>query len=172
VYKAGIKILEVKIGIESNREELLFQFPLKTEVKSLLTDFKDVESIPYSADLDGYISVEESMEDPSFEFSGEKARFRGPFLKLTREASDLRFSLWGNQGFLYRYALYLLERKHRIYNFHACALYQEKEELEAERPSIFSMAWLKGLNSFQQKPFTSGLKRMPYHGLWVHLLIT
>jgi len=128
VYKAGIKILEVKIGIESNREELLFHFPLKTEVKSLLTDFKDVESIPYSTDLDGYISVEESMDDPYFEFSGEKARFRGPFLKLTREASDLRFSLWGNQGFLYRYALYLLERKHRIYNFHACALYQEKKD--------------------------------------------
>ena len=128
MYKAGIKILEAKIGIESNREELLFHLPLKTEVKSLLTDFKDVESIPYSADLDGYISVEESMEDPSFEFSGEKARFRGPFLKLTREASDLRFSLWGNQGFLYRYALYLLERKHRIYNFHACALYQEKKD--------------------------------------------
>lgn len=128
MYKAGIKILEVKIGIESNREELLFHFPLKTEVKSLLTDFKDVESIPYSADLDGYISVEESMEDPSFEFSREKARFRGSFLKLTREASDLRFSLWGNQGFLYRYALYLLEKKHRIYNFHACALYQEKKD--------------------------------------------
>ena len=128
MYKAGIKILEVKIGIESNREELLFHFPLKTEVKSLLTDFKDVESIPYSTDLDGYISVEESMDDPYFEFSGEKARFRGPFLKLTREASDLRFSLWGNQGFLYRYALYLLERKHRIYNFHACALYQEKKD--------------------------------------------
>ncbi|GAH37994.1 unnamed protein product, partial [marine sediment metagenome] len=45
-----------------------------------------------------------------------------------REASDLRFSLWGNQGFLYRYALYLLEKKHRIYNFHACALYQEKKD--------------------------------------------
>ena len=83
MYKAGIKILEVEIGIESNREELLFQFPLKTEVKSLLTDFKDVESIPYSADLDGYISVEESVEDPSFEFSGEKVRFKGPFLLFT-----------------------------------------------------------------------------------------
>ncbi|NIO49672.1 MAG: hypothetical protein GTN73_09600 [Candidatus Aminicenantes bacterium] len=128
MYKAGIKILEAKIGIESNREELLFHFPLQTEVMSLLTDFKDVESIPYSADLDGYISVEESMEEPSFEFSRGKARFKGPFLKLTREASDLRFSLWGNQGFLYRYALYLLERKHGIYNFHACALYQEKKD--------------------------------------------
>ena len=61
-------------------------------------------------------------------FSGEKARFKGPFLKLTQEASDLRFSLWGNQGFLYRYALYLLEKKHRIYNFHACALFHEKKD--------------------------------------------
>jgi len=128
VYKAGIKILEARIGIESNKEELLLHSPLKTEVKSLLTDFKDVESIPYSAGLDGYISVEESAEAPSFEFSRRKARFRGPFLKLTREASDLRFSLWGNQGFLYRYALYLLERKHGIYNFHACALYHEKND--------------------------------------------
>ena len=128
MYKAGIKILEARIGIESNREELLLHFPLKTEVKSLLTDFKDVESIPYSADLDGYISVEESAEAPSFEFSRGKARFRGPFLTLTREASDLRFSLWGNQGFLYRYALYLLERKHAVYNFHACALYHEKND--------------------------------------------
>ncbi len=128
MYKTGIKILKARIGIKSNREELLFHFPLKIEVKSLLTDFKDVESIPYSAGLDGYISVEESKEDPSFEFSEEKVRFKGPFIKLTREASDLRFSLWGNQGFLYRYALYLLERKYRIYNLHACALYQEKKD--------------------------------------------
>jgi hypothetical protein len=32
--------------------------------------------------------------------------------------------LWGNLGFLYRFALLLLEKKHRIYNLHACALYQ------------------------------------------------
>jgi len=128
VYKTGIKILEATIGIESNREELLPRFPLKIEVKSLLTDFKDVETIPYSADLDGYISVEESVGEPSYEFSGEKVRFRGPFLRLTQEASDLRFSLWGNQGFLYRYALYLLEKRHMIFNIHACALYNEKKD--------------------------------------------
>lgn len=128
VYKTGIKILEATIGIESNREELLPRFPLKIEVKSLLTDFKDVETIPYSADLDGYISVEESVGEPSYEFSGEKVIFRGPFLRLTQEASDLRFSLWGNQGFLYRYALYLLEKRHMIFNIHACALYNEKKD--------------------------------------------
>lgn len=125
MYKIGAKILEAAVGIESNREKLLPALPFKIEVKSLLTDFKSVESIPYSSDLDGYILVEESGGEPSFESSENRKNFKGPFLRLNDEASDLRFSLWGNQGFLYRYALYLLEKEHRIYNFHACALYHE-----------------------------------------------
>ncbi len=130
MYTKGIKILEATIGIESNKEELLPRFPMKQEVKSLLTDFRDVVEIPYSNSADGYISIEDLEEKPSYEYRGEKARFRGPFLRLTQEASDLRFSLWGNQGFLYRFTLYLLEKKHNIYNFHACALYhEEKSEL-------------------------------------------
>jgi len=128
VYKTGVKILEATIGIESNREELLPHLPFKTEVKSLLTDFKDVKSLPYSSDLDGYISIVDSDEEPSVEYLKDKINFRGPFLNLTKEASDLRFSLWGNQGFLYRYTLYLLEKKHRIFNFHACALYHEEKK--------------------------------------------
>ena len=127
MFKTGIKILEAKIGIESNREELLPALPLKVEVKSLLTDFREVESIPFSKNLDGYISVEDLSSGPFFELSEGKAKFIGPFLKLTEEASDLRFSLWGNQGFLYRYVLYLLEKKHRIFNLHACALFDEKK---------------------------------------------
>lgn len=127
MFKTGLKILEVKVGIESNRKELLPPFPFKTEVKSLLTDFREVENIPFSNSLDGYISIEESSSGPFFELSEGKAKFKGPFLELTEEASDLRFSLWGNQGFLYRYVLYLLEKKYRIYNLHACALYEKKK---------------------------------------------
>ncbi len=126
MFKTAVEILKARIGLESNNENLLPVLPPSVEVKSLLTDFKDVERILYSTDLDGYISVEETREEPCFAFSGEKARFSGPFLRLSEEASDLRFSLWGNQGFLYRYTLYLLEKKHSIYNLHACALYHEK----------------------------------------------
>ncbi|UCC39112.1 MAG: hypothetical protein JSV96_15100 [Candidatus Aminicenantes bacterium] len=124
--KIALKILEATVGIESDKKELLPCLPLELEVKSLLTDFNEVEAIPYSTGLDGYISIEESEERPIFESSEKQVRFRGPFIKLEREASDLRFSLWGNQGFLYRYVLYLLEKKHGIYSFHACALYQEE----------------------------------------------
>lgn len=129
MFKKALKILEATVGLESNRKELLPHLPLKREVPSLLTDFRDVVEIPYSKSLDGYVKVEESEAEPFYEWQGQTMRFRGPFLKLTQEASDLRFSLWGNQGFLYRFILYLLEKKHKIYNFHACALYrQEKDE--------------------------------------------
>ena len=130
MYKTAIKILKARIGIESSTEELLPSFPLKTEVKSLLTDFRDVEQIPYSDNLDGHISIKDSSSELSFELTGERATFQGPLLKLTQEASDLRFSLWGNQGFLYRFTLSLLEKKHKIFNLHACALYNtEKNHL-------------------------------------------
>ncbi len=130
MQRTAVKILKARIGIESNAEDLLPSFPLTLEVKSLLTDFMDVEQIPYSENLDGHISIHESDDTLSCEFLGDRVIFKGPIRKLFREASDLRFSLWGNQGFLYRYSLYLLEKKHRIYNLHACALYsQEKDHL-------------------------------------------
>jgi len=84
-----------------------------------------VEQISYKKGLDGYISVEDVEGDLTYKFHDNGVIFKGPFSRLQKEASDPRHTLWGNQGFLYRYALYLLEKKHNIYNFHACALYQE-----------------------------------------------
>ncbi len=128
MHRTAVKILKTSIGIESTVKDLLPSFPLTIEVKSLLTDFMDIEQIPYSENLDGYISIHESDDAPSYEFVGDRAIFKGPIRKLFRDASDLRFSLWGNQGFLYRYSLFLLEKKHRIYNLHACALYSHTKD--------------------------------------------
>jgi len=134
-FKKGLKILKATISISANRKALLPSFPLSVEVKSLLTDFKEVREIPCSSQADGSISVIEiPVEEPSYCLSGTKATFKGPFVELARKASDLRFSLWGNQGVLYRVALWLLEKKHQIYNLHACALYQ------AERNRLFIIA--------------------------------
>jgi hypothetical protein len=115
------------VGIETNEKALLPQFPLKTEVQSLLTDFNDVQEIPYSSDLDGYVSVkEEHTQEASIEISKKNLKLRGPFIKFTKEASDMRFSLWGNQGLLFRYVLFLLETRHQIFSIHGCALFQEE----------------------------------------------
>ncbi|MFQ5721792.1 MAG: hypothetical protein ACE5GI_04815, partial [Candidatus Aminicenantales bacterium] len=100
------------------------------EVKSLLTDFKQIEEIAYSEALDGFIILEESNQKPSYTYNSRqpKFKFKGQLANLSRQASDLRFSFWGNQGLLYRFVLYLLEKKHQIYNFHACALYDPDQD--------------------------------------------
>jgi len=129
MYKTGIQILKARVGILANRKELLPEFPLHIEVKSLLTDFKEIIKINYAHNLDGHILLENTEGDEIFyEFLDEKVIFRGPLLRLHEQASDLRYSFWGNQGFLYRYVQFLLEKKHRIYNFHACGLYDEKKD--------------------------------------------
>jgi hypothetical protein len=127
MYKTAVKILQATVGIQSNLAALLPHLTLETKIESLLTDFKMIEEIPFTPDLDGYISIEETEAPPTYEIQDDRILFKGPFLKLNKEASDPRYMFWGNQGFLYRYTLYLLEKKHRIYNFHACALYDENE---------------------------------------------
>lgn len=128
IFNSGVKILQATIGIQSNRDKLLPHLTLETKIESLLTDFNAVETIPYAPNLDGYIFVEESDSKPSYEKQEDHFVFKGPFLELQRKASDPRYTLWGNQGFLYRFTLYLLEKKHQFYNFHACALYDDDSD--------------------------------------------
>lgn len=127
-YRQGIRILEASLAIVSNQKSLLLSFPLPVAVESLLTDFKDVKKTPFPADPDGRIIVQEIPGvKPFYKLRGKTAIFGGPFTRLDRQASDPRYSLWGNQGFLYRFGLYLLEKKHRLWSLHACALFDRKK---------------------------------------------
>jgi hypothetical protein len=128
MFKTALRILKTTVGIEANKEQLLPPFPFDIEVKSLLTDFHRVENIPYTKNHDGYIRIQDSSDAVSCERQKNQYIFSGPFETLSLKASDLRYSFWGNQGFLYRYALYLLEKHHKIYNLHACALFDEKDQ--------------------------------------------
>lgn len=124
-FKTAVRILNATIGIVSNHEGLLPSLPPGIKIESLLTDFRQVLAIPYAHGLDGYISIQDEEIDSHYSVQENTVIFRGPFSRLQMQASDGRFSLWGNQGFLYRYTLYLLEKKHGIFNLHACALYDE-----------------------------------------------
>jgi hypothetical protein len=128
MFQTAVKILKATIGIQSNTKRMLPSMPLGVKLESLLTDFHRVERISPHERMDGTISVVDEQGHPAYERKGDKFIFRGPFSRLQKEASDLRFSLWGNQGFLYRFVLYLLEKKHKIYNLHACALYREEKD--------------------------------------------
>ncbi len=129
-YETAVKIGPATVGVQSTSEELLPVLCEKIEVKSLLTAFHSVQKISFSDTLDGYIRIEESEDPPTYTFFENTFTLRGPLQEMSQKASDLRYSLWGNLGLLYRFVLYLLEKKHRVYNLHACALYQEaKNEL-------------------------------------------
>jgi hypothetical protein len=123
-YRTGIRILLAKIGIESNRRSLLPRFPLPIEVPSLLTDFHEVEETAFPSRPDGRIVIENTMSARwDYAFSRGKAVFRGPFQLYEKSASDMRFTFWGNQGYLYRYILYALESSHAVFSFHAAGLH-------------------------------------------------
>ncbi len=130
MYQTGVKILKASAGIRSNIRDLLPRPPRNDEVKSLLTDFREVAEIPYSVQLDGQIVLNNTAGGTAlFKRFGRKAIFSGPLRKLEGQASDIRYSLWGNQGFLYRFILYLLEARHRIFSLHACGLVDERRNI-------------------------------------------
>jgi len=129
MFQTAVKILKATIRIQSNVQEMLPSMPFGVKLESLLTDFHRVEQISPREGLDGDISVEDEGGDLAYEWHDNRVTFKGPFSRLQKEASDPRYTLWGNQGFLYRYALCLLEKQHNIYNFHACALYQEDKDI-------------------------------------------
>jgi len=124
-YRLGVRVLKAMVAITSNRKSLLPDLPPPLEVRSLHTDFREVERVPFPVEADGSIRVVENPAAiPTCRIAGTRAVIEGPLTALTRRASDPRLSLWGNLGFLYRFVLFLLEKRHHIYNLHACALYQ------------------------------------------------
>ena len=151
-FRRGVRIVEATVALSANRESLLPVLPPPLEVHSLHTDFREVERVPYSSHADGKISVtEDASAPPRYQISGTRAVWEGPLTALSRRASDPRFSLWGNLGFLYRFAQFLLEKRHRIYNLHACALY------EPSRHRLFVVSG--GAGSGKTVYLLSGLER-------------
>ena len=127
MIKRAFKILRATFGVIANRQELIPEMFFSVKFESLLTDFHAVEPIEYRDDLDFYITIDDKPDIPfDITVDNEQILITGPVLKATNDASDLRFTLFGNEGLLFRYTLMFLERKYNIYSFHACSLYDEK----------------------------------------------
>ncbi len=128
MVRKAIKILKAKWLLTSNEESLLIQLPVPPEYESLLTDFHKVEEIPADGKFDGQFEIiNEPGKEGRFEFKGEKTVARGDFGRLVKQTRDIRYSFFGNEGSLYRQTLKMLEDKYGIFSFHACAMYQPKE---------------------------------------------
>jgi hypothetical protein len=125
----GLRILGITYGLGSNNGDLIFnpEFFEPGEIQSQITNWCEIEYIPYGPDLDAYGHF---LDDPGLPFEiqvSERELFvQGDLSRLDREGYDRRWSLLGNIGLFLRYALTVQER-HGIYGFHASAIHKPQE---------------------------------------------
>jgi hypothetical protein len=116
-----ISVVEANIGLASNCQELL---EWKESIADINTDFLVTERTEeVGSDADFYIFNEN--KSPRINVAGNEVLARGDFIALEQEATDLRFSLLGNEGLFFRFALKVLELTHSIFSFHGCSLLEE-----------------------------------------------
>jgi len=126
----GLCILGITYGLGSNNGNLIFnpEFLEPGEIQSQITNWCEIESIPYSPGLDAYCHC---LDDPALPLeiqAGERELYaQGDLSRLDREGSDRRWSLMGNMGLFFRYALTVQER-HGIYALHASSIYKPHED--------------------------------------------
>jgi hypothetical protein len=126
----GLLILGITYGLGSNNRDLIFnpEFFEPGEIQSQITNWCEIEYISYGPDLDAYCHF---LDDPGLPFEiqvGERELFaQGDLSRLDREGRDRRWSLLGNIGLFFRYALTVQER-HGIYSLHAAAIYKPGED--------------------------------------------
>ena len=127
MVKKAFRILKATFSVLANKEELIPDMFFSVNYESLLTDFHTIEEIEYSDNLDFHITMLDEPDKPfDISVSEKRISLTGSILKSTSEASDLRFTLFGNEGLLFRYTLMVLEQKYNIHSFHACSVYDEK----------------------------------------------
>jgi hypothetical protein len=125
----GLRILGITYGLGSNNRDLVFnpEFFEPGEIHSQITNWCEIEYIPYGPDLDGYVHLRDEPELPFKINVDERELFvQGDLSRLDREGHDRRWSLLGNLGPFFRFALAVQER-HGIYSFHASAIYKPRE---------------------------------------------
>jgi len=131
VYNRAVQIVKAKFGLISNKKELIFNpefFENREVIQCLLTNIYRVDEIPFSDDLDAYIHVYD-VEDvpPTIAITDKEVRVVGNINQLDAQMTDRRYSLFGNLGLFFRYAMATLERYYDIFSFHASAMYNPYE---------------------------------------------
>jgi hypothetical protein len=131
-YRRGLRMLGLTYGLGSNREDLVLnpEFFEPGEIQSQITNWSDIETLPYGPGLDAYCQFLDEHGSPfKMEVSEQELLVKGDLARLERQGRDRRWSLLGNLGLFFRYALMVQER-HGIYSLHASSIYKpEADEL-------------------------------------------
>jgi hypothetical protein len=122
----AVRILGISYGLGSNNAELIHnpEFWEPGEIQSQITNWCEIEPVPYGPSLDAYAHF---RDDPALPFdieAGERElSVQGDLSRLEREGRDKRWFLLGNIGLWFRWALTVQER-HGIYSLHASSIYR------------------------------------------------
>jgi hypothetical protein len=122
--------LGITYGLGSNNGDLIHnpEFFEPGEIQSQVTNWSDIQQLAYARDLDAYCHFLDEPELP-FDISIRERELlvQGDLSRLDREGRDRRWSLLGNMGLFFRYALTVQER-HGVHSLHASAIYKPGED--------------------------------------------
>jgi hypothetical protein len=126
----GLGILDITYGLGSNNGQLIHnpEFFEPGEIQSQITNWCEIEQIAYGSNLDAYIHFLDNRSLPfGIQVSERELFVQGDLSRLEREGHDRRWSLLGNVGLFFRYAL-TVQEQHGIYSLHASAIYKPDED--------------------------------------------
>ena len=135
LVRRAIRIVHTRLGLVSNNGELLTRSEYFTDrvPQSLLTDYHRVDDVPWDGAPTG-VDAEIRIVDtpglaPAIALEPDRVLAVGDWTALEAGNSDRRYSLFGNLGFVFRYAIHTLERYHDTWSFHASAMVDDKGDL-------------------------------------------
>jgi hypothetical protein len=132
LHRRAIQIVGARLGLVSNRSELITrsEYFVDRVPQSLLTDYHRVDDVPWSGraeDVDAEVRVLDLPGlAPAITLGPDRVLAVGDWTACEAECSDRRYTLFGNLGFVFRYAIHLLERHHDTWSFHASAMVDDK----------------------------------------------
>jgi len=135
LHRRAIGIVHARLGLVSNNRELITRSEYFTDrvPQSLLTDYHRVDDLPWDggpAGVDAEIRIIDTPGlAPAIALEPDRVLAVGDWTALEAANSDRRYSLFGNLGFVFRYAIHALERHHDTWSFHASAMVDDKGDL-------------------------------------------
>jgi hypothetical protein len=135
LHRRAIRIVHARLGLVSNNRELITRSEYFTDrvPQSLLTDYHRVDDLPWDggpAGVDAEIRIVDTPGlAPAIALEPDRVLAVADWTALEAANSDRRYSLFGNLGFVFRYAIHALERYHDTWSFHASAMVDDKGDL-------------------------------------------
>jgi hypothetical protein len=132
LHRRAIRIVRARLGLVSNNRDLISrpEYFAHQVPQSLLTDYHRVDDVDWTDGIDAEVRVLDLPGlEPEIVAGADTVLAAGDWTAAEAAASDRRYTLFGNLGFLFRYTLVTLERCHGIWSFHACAMVDDKGDL-------------------------------------------